>query len=144
MKVLGETFSVSILIVFVDICFVKTGTLFVTAAVISLTMPRSGTFLLAVPPSAQVSLVDLVAYSGYKFVGVTATVLTSFLHLGKMLYTLVFFYTFLANAFFLVSNIHGLTAASSNAIAATCVTTSAPPSNAQQPIHRTRQRFQET
>ncbi|KAL1689787.1 YIF1-domain-containing protein [Schizophyllum commune] len=84
-KVLGETFSVSILIVFVDICFVKTGT-----------------FLLAVPPSAQVSLVDLVAYSGYKFVGVTATVLTSFLHLGKMLYTLVFFYTFLANAFFLL------------------------------------------
>lgn len=84
-KVLGETFSVSILILFVDICFVKTGT-----------------FLLSVPPSAQVSLVDLVAYGGYKFVGVTATVLTSFLNLGKMVYTLVFLYTFLANGFFLL------------------------------------------
>ena len=110
MKVLGETFSVSILIVFVDICFVKTGTLFVTAAVISLTMPRSGTFLLAVPPSAQVSLVDLVAYSGYKFVGVIVTlflseILTGGRGTGNWIGWALFLYLWSANAFFLVRSI---------------------------------------
>lgn len=65
--------------------------------------------------------VELIGYGGYKFVGyvpvfcprlpvavlmrddrIIVTVIASFLNWGKIFYFSVFFYTFCANAFFLV------------------------------------------
>jgi hypothetical protein len=45
---------------------------------------------------------DLVAYDGYKFVGVIVTLIAGLLNFGATLYAFVFLYSFLATAFFLV------------------------------------------
>lgn len=47
-------------------------------------------------------VLDLVAYDGYKFVGVIVTLIAGLLNFGTTLYMLVFLYSFLATAFFLV------------------------------------------
>lgn len=61
---------------------------------------KLGCYLLNIGSS---QLLDLMAYSGYKFVGCTVSILASSL-LGKgWLSWAVFTYVFLANAFFLVS-----------------------------------------
>lgn len=67
---------------------------------------KFGTYILSISNDSQ--LLDLVAYSGYKFVGVIVTLVVSeILNGGKgtggWAGWTVFTYTFLANAFFLVS-----------------------------------------
>lgn len=67
---------------------------------------KFGTYILSISNDSQ--LLDLVAYSGYKFVGVIVTlVVAEILNRGKgtggWVGWTVFTYTFLANAFFLVS-----------------------------------------
>jgi hypothetical protein len=69
---------------------------------------RAGTWLLNISSSSQ--LLDLLAYSGYKFVGVILSLLISELlgHLGvggSWVGWLVFFYCFSANAFFLLRSL---------------------------------------
>lgn len=69
---------------------------------------KLGTFLLAISSSSQ--LLDLVAYSGYKFVGVIVSLLLSSLaaHLGfggRWLPWFFFLYCFAANAFFLLRSL---------------------------------------
>jgi protein transport protein YIF1 len=63
-------------------------------------------YILSITNESQ--LLDLIAYSGYKFVGVIVTlavseVLTGGKGTGGTIGWIVFIYTFLANAFFLVS-----------------------------------------
>lgn len=67
---------------------------------------KLGTYLLNISNESQ--LLDLVAYSGYKFVGVIVTVaissaVTGGASTGGWTGWTVFAYTFMANAFFLVS-----------------------------------------
>lgn len=67
---------------------------------------KFGTYILSISNDSQ--LLDLVAYSGYKFVGVIVTlVVAEILNGGKgtggWAGWTIFTYTFLANAFFLVS-----------------------------------------
>jgi hypothetical protein len=68
---------------------------------------KFGTYILSISNDSQ--LLDLVAYSGYKFVGVIVTLLVAeILNGGKgtggWAGWTIFTYTFLANAFFLVSS----------------------------------------
>lgn len=72
---------------------------------------KLGCYLLSISNESQ--LLDLVAYSGYKFVGIIITLALSALFSGVKggggwAGWLVFAYTFFANAFFLVSS-HGNT-----------------------------------
>ena len=68
---------------------------------------KAGTYLLNITSESQ--FLDLVAYSGYKFVGVIITLIVAeIINLGAgtggWAGWTIFTYTFLANAFFLVSN----------------------------------------
>jgi hypothetical protein len=68
---------------------------------------KLGTYLLSISNESQ--LLDLVAYSGYKFVGIIVTIVISEIvnggkGTGGWAGWTVFGYTFLANAFFLVGN----------------------------------------
>ena len=88
-EVMGSTFGYALFVVIVEILILKLGT-----------------YLLAITNESQ--LLDLVAYSGYKFVGVIVTLLISEVvslghGTGGWIGWTVFLYTFLANAFFLVS-----------------------------------------
>lgn len=75
--------------------------------IIELLLLKLGTYFLNISNESQ--WLDLVAYSGYKFVGVIVTVLASGLlnegsgGTGGWIGWTIFAYTFLANAFFLVS-----------------------------------------
>ena len=83
--ILGYTASKAFLIVFLELAALK-----------------AGCFILSI--SNDSTLLDLLAYSGYKFVGVVVNMGIGHLFSGwKTLGWLVFAYTFLANAFFLVS-----------------------------------------
>lgn len=67
---------------------------------------KFGTYILSISNDSQ--LLDLVAYSGYKFVGVIVTLVISEIlnrgaGTGGWAGWTIFTYTFLANAFFLVS-----------------------------------------
>lgn len=69
---------------------------------------KLGTYLLSISNESQ--LLDLVAYSGYKFVGIIVSVALGEIFsggkgTGGWAGWLVFIYAFLANAFFLVSSI---------------------------------------
>lgn len=69
---------------------------------------RAGTYFMNITNESQ--LLDLVAYSGYKFVGVIVTLAVSeTINLGKgtggWAGWILFSYTYLANAFFLVSSL---------------------------------------
>ncbi|KAF5381592.1 hypothetical protein D9615_005534 [Tricholomella constricta] len=88
-KVLGESASRAIVVVILDFAFVKLGCYF-----------------LNVQGSSQV--VDLVAYGGYKFVGVIFALLPSFLPRAPILNTILFIYAFLANAFFLLRSLRSV------------------------------------
>lgn len=88
-QVMGSLFSYALVVVLVEIVILKLGT-----------------YLLSITNDSQ--LLDLVAYSGYKFVGVIVTlVISETLNMGQgtggWIGWTVFAYTFLANAFFLVS-----------------------------------------
>lgn len=87
-EVLGITASWAFFIVFIEILLLKLGT-----------------YLLSIANDSQ--LLDLVAYSGYKFVGAIVTLLISGIFsggkgTGGWVGWTVFAYTFLANALFLV------------------------------------------
>jgi hypothetical protein len=88
---LGQSASRAIAVVLVEFIFVK-----------------AGCYLLNVQGSAPT--VDLIAYGGYKFVGVIATLISGFefLQLGSSIYGLVFIYMFLANAFFLLRSLRSV------------------------------------
>jgi len=88
-EVMGSTFMYALFVVISEILILKLGT-----------------YLLSITNESQ--LLDLVAYSGYKFVGVIVTLIVSeIVNLGQgtggWVSWTVFVYTFLANAFFLVS-----------------------------------------
>ena len=75
--------------------------------IIELILLKLGTYLLNISNASQ--WLDLVAYSGYKFVGVIVTVAISGIinggrGTGGWVGWTIFGYTFLANAFFLVSS----------------------------------------
>jgi protein transport protein YIF1 len=85
-------------------------TLALLVLLLELLVIKSGTFLLSISSSSQ--LLDLLAYSGYKFVGVIISLLTSELltHLGLggrggWAGWLIFLYCFSANAFFLLRSL---------------------------------------
>ena len=68
---------------------------------------KLGCYLLSI--SSQSQLFDLIAYSGYKFVGIIVTILgAGIFNAGKgtggWVGWLIFFYTFLANSLFLVGH----------------------------------------
>ncbi|KZV94464.1 YIF1-domain-containing protein [Exidia glandulosa HHB12029] len=85
-RVLGATTSSAIFCVFFEVLLV-----------------RLSCYLLNIQGSA--SVVDLVAYAGYKFVGIIATIFTDFLTTRSWVYWSVFVYVFLANALFLVRSL---------------------------------------
>ncbi|KAK6710688.1 hypothetical protein SNK05_005132 [Fusarium graminearum] len=87
-ELLGKTATISLIVVIVEIFFLKLGC-----------------YLLSI--SSQSQLLDLIAYSGYKFVGIIVTVVVAeILNGGKgtggWVGWLIFFYTYLANSLFLV------------------------------------------
>ena len=90
-ELLGLTATTSTIVVIVEIVAVKLGC-----------------YLLSI--SSQSQLFDLMAYSGYKFVGIIVTIAVAQTFnggkgTGGWLGWLVFLYTFLANSLFLVSAI---------------------------------------
>ncbi|KAJ7103775.1 protein transporter yif1 [Mycena epipterygia] len=88
-QVLGESASRAIMVVVLDFIFVQLGCYF-----------------LNVQGSSQA--IDVIAYGGYKFVGVILTLLVGFLNLGRTLGLVTFIYFFLANAFFLMRSLRSL------------------------------------
>jgi hypothetical protein len=84
--ILGDSASRATVVVLLDFAFVKLGC-----------------YVLNITGSAQV--VDLVAYGGYKFVGVIFALIAGFMGLRGPLWTLVFIYAFFANAFFLLRSL---------------------------------------
>jgi len=88
-KVLGESASRALAVVLLDFVFVK-----------------MGCYFLNVQGPSQV--VDLVAYGGYKFVGVILTLTAGLLSFGRTVYGLVFLYSFFANAFFLLRSLRSV------------------------------------
>ena len=88
-EVMGSTFAYAMFVVVAEIVILKMGTYFLSI-------------------TSESQLLDLVAYSGYKFVGVIVTLIVSeTVNLGQgtggWIGWSVFLYTYLANAFFLVS-----------------------------------------
>ncbi|KAI5781457.1 YIF1-domain-containing protein [Geopyxis carbonaria] len=72
------------------------------AVVFELVVLKLGCYLLSIGNS---QLLDLVAYSGYKFVGITVSILaTAIIGRGKLAW-LVFAYVYSANAFFLLRSL---------------------------------------
>src|SRR5690606_16422545 len=61
---------------------------------------KLGCYLLNINNSSQ--LLDLMAYSGYKFVGIIVNILVAAVTGSKTIGWICFVYTFMANAFFLV------------------------------------------
>jgi hypothetical protein len=71
---------------------------------VELILLKLGTYLL----SAGSELLDFAAYSGYKFIGITVTMLMSSLIPGAPVKWGVFLYTALANSFFLLRSLRYL------------------------------------
>ncbi|KAI0029704.1 YIF1-domain-containing protein [Vararia minispora EC-137] len=88
-EILGITGSKAVFVLLMDFLFVK-----------------GGCYLLGVQGSG--SVLDLFAYGGYKFVGVIVTLVAGLLTNSRTLYSLVFLYTFLANAFFLLRSLRSV------------------------------------
>ncbi|KIJ15732.1 hypothetical protein PAXINDRAFT_168772 [Paxillus involutus ATCC 200175] len=88
-QILGSSASRALVVVLLDFLFVK-----------------GGCYLLNVPGSGQV--IDLIAYGGYKFVGVIITLLTGLIDPGTTIYSLVFLYAFASNAFFLLRSLRSV------------------------------------
>lgn len=85
-----------------------TATVAISVTLLEILIIRTGTFLLAISSSSQ--LLDLVAYSGYKFVHVIVSLLlthfASWLGFGgTMVNWIIFLYCFSANAFFLLRSL---------------------------------------
>ncbi|KAH8096855.1 YIF1-domain-containing protein [Cristinia sonorae] len=88
-EILGVTASTALVVVIMDFAFVK-----------------FGCYILNIQGSSQV--LDLLAYDGYKFVGVIVTLLAGLLQFGRTVYILVFLYSFLSTAFFLLRSLRSL------------------------------------
>ncbi|KIJ53668.1 hypothetical protein M422DRAFT_201888 [Sphaerobolus stellatus SS14] len=67
---------------------------------------KGGYYFLSIGGQGQ--MLDLLAYGGYKFVGIIVTILAGLLGLGGMFYWAVFLYTFSANAFFLIRSLRSV------------------------------------
>lgn len=85
-----------------------TATLAISVTLLEILIIRTGTFLLSISNSSQ--LLDLVAYSGYKFVHVIVSLLlsrlTGWLGFGSSWVSwVIFLYCFGANAFFLLRSL---------------------------------------
>ncbi|TFY52459.1 hypothetical protein EVG20_g10540, partial [Dentipellis fragilis] len=87
--IFGLSASKALIVVLFDFCFLK-----------------GGCYVLNIQSAS--SVVDLLAYGGYKFVGVIMALLVGFLHPGRTLWTAVFFYAFFANAFFLLRSLRSV------------------------------------
>ncbi|KAJ3524722.1 hypothetical protein NM208_g11945 [Fusarium decemcellulare] len=86
----------------------KTATIGLIVVIVEIFALKLGCYLLSI--SSQSQLLDLIAYSGYKFVGIIVTiVIAEILNGGKgtggWIGWLVFFYTFLANSLFLMRSL---------------------------------------
>jgi len=88
-EILGISASTALAVVLLDISFVK-----------------FGCYILNIQGSSQV--LDLLAYGGYKFVGVIITLLAGLLQFGRTIYIFVFLYSFFATAFFLLRSLRSL------------------------------------
>ncbi|KAI0682389.1 YIF1-domain-containing protein [Cytidiella melzeri] len=88
-EILGVTASKALAVVLLDFLFIK-----------------GGCYFLNIQGTSQV--LDLVAYDGYKFVGVIMTIVAGLLNFGTTLYTFVFLYSFFATAFFLLRSLRSL------------------------------------
>ncbi|KAK9237522.1 YIF1-domain-containing protein [Lipomyces kononenkoae] len=82
---------------------------------------KLGCYLLSISNESQ--LMDLVAYSGYKFIGVILTMIAGTLIPGLLIKYTVFLYTFSANAFFLLRSLRYVVLPESTVNAATSMTT---------------------
>jgi len=69
---------------------------------------KMGCYILGVQQTAMGGSADLVAYGGYKFVGVILTLFAGMLNIGGTIYGLVFLYAFFANAFFLLRSLRSV------------------------------------
>lgn len=83
---LGMTASKSLGIIFIEFVIIKLGT-----------------YLLNI--GGEGTVVDLFSYSGYKFVGIIATLLVQLINVRGWLYWSIFVYAFCANAFFLLRSL---------------------------------------
>ncbi|KAJ6567684.1 protein transporter yif1 [Mycena vulgaris] len=88
-QVLGESASRAIMVVILDFVFVQLGCYFLNVQ----------------GPSQSI---DVIAFGGYKFVGVILTLLAGFVNVGRTLGLATFIYFFLANAFFLMRSLRSL------------------------------------
>ncbi|KAK9468272.1 hypothetical protein V1512DRAFT_234901 [Lipomyces arxii] len=82
---------------------------------------KLGCYLLSISNESQV--LDLVAYSGYKFIGVILTMIAGSLVPGLLVKYSVFLYTFAANAFFLLRSLRYVVLPEQSIHAATSMTT---------------------
>ncbi|KAG6909376.1 hypothetical protein DXG01_000817 [Tephrocybe rancida] len=92
-KVLGEALSRGLAVLLLDVAFVRLGAYFLNVGTVE---------------DGRAAMADLVAYAGYKFVGVIFALVPSFLVSTPLLNTLLFIYAFLANAFFLLRSLRSL------------------------------------
>ncbi|KAG2033180.1 YIF1-domain-containing protein [Suillus americanus] len=88
-QILGSSATRALLVVLLDFLFVQ-----------------CGCYLLNVQGTGQV--VDLIAYGGYKFVGVILTLFAGLLNLNPTIYALVFLYAFAANALFILRSLRSV------------------------------------
>ncbi|KZT58183.1 putative ER to Golgi transport-related protein [Calocera cornea HHB12733] len=84
---------------------------------------KLGCYLLNIQEHGQV--MDLVAYGGYKFVGVIFTMLVGLLQLGRSVYWLTFLYAFCATAFFLLRSLRQVVLPDASAAPSNVTVTSA-------------------
>ncbi|CAL1710731.1 unnamed protein product [Somion occarium] len=87
--ILGVRASTGLVVILLDFAFVKLGC-----------------YLLNIQGASQV--LDLLAYNGYKFVGVIVTLIAGMLNIRGTLYLLVFLYSFFATAFFLLRSLRSV------------------------------------
>lgn len=88
-QILGESASRAILVTLFDFLFIKLG-----CYVLNIQGPNQ--------------FVDILAFTGYKFVGVILTVTAGFLGFKGPLWMAVFVYAFLSNAFFLLRSLRSV------------------------------------
>lgn len=88
-EILGASATRALLVVLLDFLFVQ-----------------CGCYLLNVQGTGQV--IDLIAYGGYKFVGVILTLFAGLLNLGPTIYAIVFLYAFAANALFILRSLRSV------------------------------------
>ncbi|KAH9914181.1 YIF1-domain-containing protein [Epithele typhae] len=100
-EILGITASKALAVVLLDFCFVK-----------------AGCYILNIPGGLSSQVLDLLAYGGYKFVGVIITLVGALLGLGSSVYLLVFLYTFFSTAFFLLRSLRSMVLPDASATAA--------------------------